>query len=143
MDLSFPADPLASLRSLYRRAYLAALQGELSVATELQHAWRDVLAGLGPMDAKSLAAALDEERRKVDAARVVAEVLRPYLAPEPTHAPAAPDPTESSAVNPRVPAMAQVVVDPTGAATPEVADLLDAMLRQDARRNQPRPGLAA
>ncbi len=139
MDLTFAADPLASLRQLYRQAYLSSLTREEGAAPSSFHtAWRDQLAQLAPIDAMDLERMMTEERRRVDEARVLAELLLPQLLSTP---PAPPSvvartgssfPTDSPAR--RKPDTPTPIADPSGAATPAVADLLDAMLRQDSSR---------
>lgn len=141
MDLTFAADPLAPLRDLYRRAYLASLQrgaGREGV-NAFQAAWRDELSRLAPVDPGKLERVMSEERRRVDEARVVAELLLPELLNRTpasladVHEPA----SASYRAAPRpAPEGSTAVADSSGAATPAVADLLDAMLRQDSARSK-------
>ncbi|HEY0968537.1 MAG TPA: hypothetical protein VGD88_14185 [Opitutaceae bacterium] len=139
MDLTFAADPLASLRQLYRQAYLSSLTREEGAGPSSFHsAWRDQLAQLAPIDAMELERMMTEERRRVDEARVLAELLLPQLLSTPLAPRNVVTPTSSSlradSTPRRNPDPPTPIADPSGAATPAVADLLDAMLRQDSSR---------
>ncbi|GAB1488823.1 hypothetical protein MASR2M8_12700 [Opitutaceae bacterium] len=139
MDLTFAADPLASLRQLYRQAYLSSLAREPGAGpSPFQSAWREQLEQLAPVDATELEHMMAEERRRVDEARILAELLLPQLRsttawPRIAEEPARPAP--SARAFPQSVGLASAA-DPSGGGTPAVADLLDAMLRQDSAHSK-------
>lgn len=136
MDLIFADDPLAGVRPLYRRAYLAHLNDEPAVVqSQLASLLRDRLAQVAATADDVINQVFAEERRRVDDARVVREMIvfplnsglraeraKPALSFEPT-----PETNLSATPSP-------VDAGSPGSSTPAIADLLDGMLRQDAAR---------
>lgn len=138
MDLVFVDDPLTDVRRLYRQAYLAHLAGEpLETIAALGTALRAEIGRLPPsaVDDPSFVVVFAEERRRIDDARVLGDLmvprLREGLRAERSAAPGiAGSPSPAAAAAPA----ATRPADLSGAATPAVADLLDAMLLQDSAR---------